>query len=176
MIKGCKCMKDKQEILLTDWFRRARESQMIHYECGSHYERWNYLLGVPAMILSAVVGTAVFTSLDATDIGNYKILIGLISMLATIVTALHTFLGYAQRSEKHKAAAAGYSSIRKTLERIKTTPENYAENFDNEMAVMQSEFDNLATSSPSVPESIGKNVIQKLKSTPHNRIFNIPAK
>lgn len=117
-------MNDKQKILLTDLFRRARESQIIHYECGSHYERWNYLLGVSAMILSAVVGTAIFTSLDAADIGNYKILIGLISVLVTIVTALHTFLGYAQRSEKHKAAAAGYSSIRKTLERIKTTPEN----------------------------------------------------
>jgi len=168
-------MNEKQQTLLTDWYRRARESQMIHYECGSHYAKWNYRLGVPSIILSALVGTAVFASLDSADI-NHKILIGLISMLAAILTALHTFLGYAQRSEKHNGAAAGYSSIRKTLERMETSPTDYVDNFNSEMALIQSELDNLAENAPTIPESIGKNAIEKLKSKPHKRIFNIPAK
>src|SRR5260370_1336043 len=53
------------EVLVTDWFRRVRESQRVHYECGTYFSQRRYFLGIPAIVLSTAVGTAVFASLES---------------------------------------------------------------------------------------------------------------
>src|SRR5947209_1418110 len=85
-------MNEHELLLITDWFRRARESQRIHYECGTRYSRLNYLLGIPTIMLSAAVGTAVFASLDKDTSGSVRIILGLISMFAAVFASLQTFL------------------------------------------------------------------------------------
>src|SRR2546421_2594241 len=102
-------MDQEHELLLTDWFRRARESQRTHYECGTRFSRFNYWLGIPTIILSTAVGTAVFASLEQQSVPAWiKIVIGLVSILAAVLASLQTFLGFAQRADKHRIAGAGY--------------------------------------------------------------------
>jgi hypothetical protein len=81
------------DTLATDWFRRCRESQRVHYEYGSSLEKRNYWLGVPTIILSTAVGTAVFASIESsTASAKYGLWCGLVSMAAAILAALQTFL------------------------------------------------------------------------------------
>ena len=46
--------------LLRTWARRARESQIAHYKSANRHRTKDRWLGVPAIILSTIVGTSVF--------------------------------------------------------------------------------------------------------------------
>ena len=91
-------MDDKAHLLLTDWFRRARESQRTHYECAARYSKLNHWFGIPTIILTAGVGTAVFASLEQVASGRMRIIVGLVSICATVLASLQTFLGFASRA------------------------------------------------------------------------------
>src|SRR4051794_7091837 len=52
--------------VLCNWHRRAREAAFAHYAGAERYRRYNLALGIPAMLLSTIVGTTVFASLQQT--------------------------------------------------------------------------------------------------------------
>lgn len=169
-------MTEEQDNLITDWFRRVRENQFIHYACGNHFSRLNYWLGVPTIALTTMVGTAVFTSLDNQAIGNYKIIIGIISILASVLAALQTFLGYSQRAEKHRLTASGYAAIRRELELLKTSPIQDTGELTNKLESIKIHLDHLAESAQEVPGKIWQKHINELKGKEHKRIFHLPVK
>ena len=162
------------EILLTDWFRRARESQFIHYECGTWFSRLNYWLGVPAIVLSSAVGTAVFASLDGTASGSQRIAVGLVSILAAVLASLQTFMRFSERSERHRATGSGYGAIRRALEFLKTFPPADATALERAFADIKSQMDQLAKDAPEVPARIKRKSDRIVKNRAHDRIFHLP--
>src|SRR5262249_53767340 len=109
--------------LLEDWRRRANESQYAHYETAKHFSRLNYLFGVPVVIATTVVGTSIFATLQEQGVLLLRVILGLISVAAAVLAALQTFLRYAERSEKHRAAGATFGAIRRELEQMHALPE-----------------------------------------------------
>ncbi len=96
--------------------RQCLINSRAHYLASDKYKGHGVMLGVPVVILSAIVGTSIFGTLQSNvDIG-WRIVTGLISVVATVLSSLQTFLNYANRSERHAAAAARYSAIRRALE------------------------------------------------------------
>jgi hypothetical protein len=104
------------ESLLLRWLKRTRESSFVHYIAEERYRQLHYAIGVPAAILAAGVGTSVFVTLEKTTDTQIKILIGMVSILAAILTGLQTFLRYSERADRHRKAASDYSSIRREIE------------------------------------------------------------
>jgi hypothetical protein len=164
---------DATRTLLTDWFRRARESQHVHYVCANHFSRLNYYFGIPTIVLTTVVGTAVFASLDRPDIADFKILIGLVSVLAAVLSSLQTFLGFQERSAKHRTTSAGYGSVRRRLELLKTFPPDQRAQLEQIFVEIKKAMDDLAQSSPEVPARIGSSALSTLRREPHDRIFQL---
>lgn len=138
-------------LLLADWFRRVRQNQNIHYECATWYARWNYFLGIPAIILSTGVGTAVFASLELAATGEQRIIVGIVSLVAAILTSLQTFLRFSERGDQHRMAASEYGAIRRTLEYIKTFPPNEDEAIRSAFNDIRKQMDELSKVSPAVP-------------------------
>lgn len=169
-------MQSEHELLISDWFRRVRENQFIHYACGNHFSRMNYWLGIPTILLTTVVGTAIFATLESQAIGGLRIVIGLISILASVLAALHTFLGFSERAEKHRLTAAGYAAVRRQLEFLKTFPVEDQKELSQGLESIKQEIDNLAKSAPEVPERIWNKKVTELKGREHKRIFHLPAK
>ena len=169
-------MNEKHEILIKDWFRRVRVNQFAHYACGNYFSKLNFMLGIPTIILSTLVGTAVFVSLDNQAVGNYKIAIGFVSMLASVLAALHTFLGFSQRAEKHRLTATAYSSIRRELELIKTFPIEDSVELSKKLETIKIQIDHLAESAEEVPKRVWEKNRNALKSKEHKRIFHIAKK
>lgn len=166
-------MDENQLKLITDWFRRARESQEVHYESEKFFKRIHYTLGIPATLLSAIVGTSVFAVLESEADGNFKILLSILSLSAASLVGLNTFLDNAMKAERHRLAGAEYGAIRRKLEIIKTSHQAYANAFNDEMNDLQDKFDELAKNSPVPPNCVAKKTIKRLKSTSHDRIFQI---
>src|SRR5712664_804711 len=54
------------ERLLSTWHRRMDACQHAYYLEAERYKRWHLWLGVPAVIFSTVVGTAVFATLESS--------------------------------------------------------------------------------------------------------------
>lgn len=166
-------MNKEAEIIITDWFRRTRESQMTHYSCANHFSRLNYWIGIPTIVFSTAVGTAIFASFEEQAVSEYKVLLGLVSIFASVLAALQTFLNFSDRAEKHRLAGSGYASVRRDLELLKSFPENDQIKLEEKLKEIKLKMDHLAESSPRIPEKIFKNLTMKLKRSEHNRIFHL---
>ena len=164
------------ELLAKDWFRRCRESQMVHYEYGSLLERRHMFFGVPAIVLSTIVGTAIFSSWESgAENTALKILFGLLSMLAAAVSALQTFLNLADRAAKHKAAGASYGAIRRELELLKILPPEAEAEVRASLDDVKKRMDDLASNAPSIPSAFKQKIDERLKSHQHSRIYELDA-
>lgn len=164
------------ELLITDWFRRVRESQRVHYECGTHYSRLNYFLGIPTIILTVIVGTAVFASLDKAASENQKIWLGMVSIMAAVLSSLQTFLGFAQRADRHRLTGSKYGALRRSLEFLKTFPPDSPEKMQKELERVKKDMDDLAQNAPHVPSWLKRRIDNELKSRDHRRVFHLSAK
>lgn len=169
-------LSKEAETLLTDWFRRARESQYIHYECGVWFSRLNYLLGIPAIVMSTAVGTAVFASLETSATGTQKILVGLVSIVAAVLASLQTFLRFSERAEAHRATGSGYGAIRRSLEYLKTFPPADEEELKRAFNEVKKQMDALAKEAPEVPSRMKKKLDDEVKNVEHKRIFHLQPK
>ena len=165
---------DPVDKLAKDWFRRCRESQRVHYEYGSALERRHLRLGLPAIGLSTIVGTAVFSSWEsASKHGWLRIAFGLLSMMAAATAAFQTFLNLSDRAAKHKAAGASYGTIRRELELLKTLPPETEKEMRQRLEEIKHSMDELAASVPGIPSKFKQQIDDQLKSSTHDRIFKL---
>ena len=102
------------EALLEDWHHRVYAAQSAHYASADLFRTLNYVVGVPAVILSSVVGTSLFAGLDKDS--PRTLLVASTSIVAAILGALQTFLRFAERATLHASAADWYSAIRRDIE------------------------------------------------------------
>jgi hypothetical protein len=121
----------EQMKLLEGWQKRIRKSQKAHYKDAERLKRNKLYLGIPTVILTSLVTAGVLTSVVESQNGLIKVdplLIGLISMLATIFASLQTFLNYSENKEKHLNAARRLSSLKKEVQQnivtLEKTPES----------------------------------------------------
>jgi hypothetical protein len=104
------------EKLLREWHKRVYAAQTAYYEVAERFRRRNYQLGIPVVIVSSLVGTAVFS-----DVGN-KWLVGSISILAAVMASLQTFLKFGENATLHGAAADWFAAIRRDIEETLALP------------------------------------------------------
>lgn len=140
------------EELIADWLRRAAESQYAHYECAKHFARQNYFLGVPVVVISAIVGTAIFASLEKQPDLWIRVVAGLTSVTAGVLSALQTFLRFAERAEKHRAAGATFGAIRRQLQQLAELRDGTGPEVGEALDRIRERFDSLAQQSPEIPK------------------------
>jgi len=110
------------EQLLQDWHKRVYAAQSAHYASADRFRALNYILGVPAIIFSSVVGTAIFAGLLKSS--PQAPLVASISLLAAVLAGLQTFLRFPERAAAHARAGDWYSAIRRDIEEIMHLPAN----------------------------------------------------
>lgn len=140
------------EPLLGAWYRRARESQFAHYNAASRYGALARFLGVPTVILSAATGTALFATLQKNESSTtLRLVLGFASLIAAVLAALQTFLGFSQRADKHRVAASAYGSIRREIEQHQTLPPPSAPELVRTIERLRGRLDEVSASAPDVP-------------------------
>src|SRR6266567_5512038 len=105
---------DQVEQLLRDWRRRVYAAQSAHYASADRFRLLNYLVGIPAVVFSSVVGTAIFAGLEKNS--PKAPLVAFASILAAVLAGLQTFLRFSERAAEHATAADWYSAIRRDIE------------------------------------------------------------
>lgn len=111
---------DQVEQLLADWRQRVYAAQSAHYASADRFRMLNYVVGVPAVIFSSVVGTAIFAGLEKSD--PKAPYVALASIFAAVLAGLQTFLRFSERAAQHATAADWYSAIRRDIEQTLHLP------------------------------------------------------
>jgi hypothetical protein len=137
---------EQVEALLEDWRRRVYAAQSAHYASADRFRMLNYLVGVPAVVFSSVVGTALFAGLEKDSARTW--LIASISILAAVLGALQTFLRFAERATLHASAADWYSAIRRDIEEILHLPVEVRGTPKDRLDEVRKEMNRVAQDSP----------------------------
>jgi len=137
-----------QRDVLDEWYRRVAVTQVAHYISADHFGARRYWLGIPAIVLSTLVGTSVFAAIQKQPELWVQIVVGMASVAAALLASLQTFLGYSERAEKHRLAGAKYGALGRTLEQLRaseTLPSL------EDIASVRKRLDDLAIESPNNP-------------------------
>ena len=136
--------------LVCTWLRRARESKVAHYEMANRLGRRAQWFGLPVILITVVVGTSSFASIAEGAVSTAaKIAVGLLSVLATILSALQTFFKFSERAEKHRRCGAQYGAIERELEAMIAEEGSHID--ANYVSSLREKLDRLAEDSPHVP-------------------------
>ncbi len=151
------------EELLTQWERRSRESQFCHYEAAKYFAGLNYVLGIPVVVLTCLVGTTVFATLEKSVTLPVQVAVGSISVLAAVLAGLQTFLRFGERAEKHRSSGALYGSVRRRIEVIRVISPEQRGSALEWLSGTRETLDSLAASAPDVPRRVWQQAEAKLK-------------
>lgn len=146
---------DSLEELLRGWMLHAHKGRDRHDAAARRCDSYRYLLGVPAVTFSAIVGTSVFASLGNVEIGaGVKISIGLISVFAAVLSSLQTFYNFADRAERHRTTGAAYKALIRELEHMLIAPRGAAEQNAAWVQELRKRLDALEGEAPVVPARV----------------------
>lgn len=144
--------------VVRGWLIHARKSWKKHEAAARRLELQYRKVGIASIVLSAIVGASVFASLEAAYEPWSRIIAGIISIAASVLSSLITFHRYEERTEKHRAAGADYKAALRALERMHADKSILDQDNINRI---EEKLDELEKSAPVVPEGINHAVEQR---------------
>lgn len=149
----------ESEKLVMVWETDLRIICHSHYAAAVRAAKRNYYLGIPSIVLTALVGTSIFYAIDKSPNLYLQITAGMLSMVAVVLSSLQTFLKWSERAEKHREAGAKFGALLKELENKRAFVTNFS-NLEEWSHDFRKRWDAVSLDSPTVPEKLWN---QKLK-------------
>jgi hypothetical protein len=140
--------------LLLFWLLHAHKGRDRHDKAARRNDKFFYWLGVPAVIISAVVGTSIFATLDEQVGSEFKVILGLVSIASAILLSLQTFANFGSRAESHRLTGVKYKNVIRELEQIFAGQLEQYQDDAEFLDKLRNRLDALETEAPIVPESI----------------------
>jgi hypothetical protein len=111
-------LKSEFELNVGWHLYNARTNSKAQYSAANAADRRNYWIGVPTVVLGAVVSTAIFSALSRSPNSTEKIVAGTLAALAAALAAVQTFFNFSAKAEAHRAAGAQYGDVRRRCEHL----------------------------------------------------------
>jgi hypothetical protein len=142
--------------LTLAWYRRARQAQLSHGAAAARARRMERVLGVPAVILSTLVGSAAFATIGASPDDELKIAAGALSISAALLAAVQTLLRLGDQAREHTISSREFGMLRRDLGQLGAVASRPRQELERELARVQQLYDTLAKGSPDVPARVLK--------------------
>ena len=144
---------DDVESLLQSWHRRVAAAEAGHRLMAERMRRRYLMLGVPIIVLTTVVGTSVFASLQNAKVPTtVRIVVGSISIIAAVLSSLQTFLRYGMRSQGHRIATIRYETLRRDISELLALPRQARPDPVRQLDSVRQRLDRYAKESPTIDE------------------------
>ena len=141
---------EEVKFVAYEWYNRVVWIQYGHYKSALYFSRRHSVMGSITVLMTAVIGTSVFATLAKQ--ADLLVLVGALSVMATLLSALQTFLSYGERAERHKIAGSRYGKVGRQLELLLAH-----EQFDqNELVKIKEQLDSLSQECPHIPDKVNK--------------------
>jgi hypothetical protein len=140
--------------LMKEWCARTRIAQHAYYAKSERLRVWNFMLGIPVVIVTAVVGTSVFASINSHGVvsPHTKIFVGAISVLAAVLASIQTFTKLGEAAQQHGVAGDWYAAIRRDIEQEMNLPPSLRERPQVFMSRIRKEMNAAAEKAPELGE------------------------
>lgn len=137
--------------LLDSWQIGTRTFHMAHHRTAAYYARMQKAVGISVVVLTTVVGTTIIAQWgEASRAG--QITVGLLSMAATVLAALQTFLNFEGRSEQHRGAALKYGMLRRRIEVVLVDADIEEAELAGFMETFRADWDLVDQEAPILPQ------------------------
>ena len=153
--------------LLEDWRDRADVTSNNHFARANRLSSIDLALGIPVVVLTTVVGTSVFATLQETLNTRIRIIGGVLIVLAAVLASLHTWLHLGEQVEKNRAAAESWSAIRTEItEMLALHPAHAATRGDPKEYLdgLRARIDEVAAESPEMRDSHWARTLSQTKA------------
>jgi conflict system pore-forming effector with SLATT domain len=91
-------------------------ARRTHYKMSDARARTHQWIGALAIIAAAVVSTGFLASINSHQSNAFKLVGGIIALVAATLSGFQTFYKFSDVGEKHRVAAANYGEVRRDLE------------------------------------------------------------
>jgi hypothetical protein len=147
----------EQEKLMADWADIAMCYRWLHDKGEAHYRSKNIGMSIPVILLSTVTGSGnlgldTFFGNDV-ELKRYATIgIGVLSLLAGLLTTLGNFFRFAQLSEAHRVASIAWGKFQRQISvELRIHPNERIDSMDF-LKICRTEIDRLIEQSPPIPE------------------------
>lgn len=140
--------------LYRAWQRRIAAVELGHRKLSDRLQRRYLMLGLPVVVLTTIIGTAVFASLadqEKVDVAT-RVVVGSVSIAAAVLSSLQTFLRYATRAEGHRVAAIRYETLRRDVAETLALPPGMRNDPVRELDSVRLRMDRYAKESPTIAQ------------------------
>lgn len=162
----------KYEALFDRWDTRLKSLKVEHYKSARHYEKKHKWIGVPVVIISAIVGSSLFALINENDMIWLNITAGSISLVGVILSSLQTFLSYSKLSEKHLITSIKFSALYRELQ-IKQVTGIDKKSIDSFIESFRKRWDEIDESAPTLRRSIIKKQEEFIKQEKNNALHHL---
>jgi hypothetical protein len=139
-----------RDALVERWLNGLRISHIAHSRAAARCARRGQVLGTAVVVLTSVVGTAIFATLESSPSDAVRIAAGMLSVVAAVFAGLSTFLQYPDRAAAHRAAAGRYGALRRELESARLAADG---GWDAAQA-LAARWNELDETAPDVPQAL----------------------
>lgn len=154
--------------LLEGWHKGLRVLQRGNFAASTHYGKIGKRFGVPVVISTSVVSSSIFATIGDSAHAEIQLLAGAISLLATVLSSLQTFLGYSERSSWHKEAAAGYGELRTEVQVLLASDLAAISDLDSRIESIRARWNALDKISPTIPRGIYEETAKAIEQSKHH--------
>jgi Protein of unknown function (DUF4231) len=138
--------------VLDEWKSRAERALFAHRYAAKGFQTLHLWLGIPLVVITAVVGTSMYATLESQPAFWVKAITAGLSVLAAILAAVQTFVSPQDRRQIHNEAAAGFAAVRRNIEEFEALPEDQKPPAKEFLDSVREELDTLARKYPPVPD------------------------
>ena len=147
----------QEEEILIRWSDKALCYRWLHEHSEKRFRKFNYALTIPVIILSTLTGTANFgigSIVPESFLKNAQLIIGGVNIFAGILSTLQNFFRYAQNTEAHHNASAGWAKFYRNVSTELIMEPSKRQPAREFLFMCRREYDRLIEMSPSIPRKI----------------------
>ena len=138
---------DPRVELLRERVLNFEIKHVAHARVCAHFDRRGRQFGLATVVLTAVVGTSVFTSLKNDPSLAAKIAVTALSFLAAVAAAAKAYMDYDRRAIEHRQSSADYGHLRDWTQQLLATNKLA----DDEIAKLDKEAESCNSREPTLP-------------------------
>lgn len=151
-------MNKKHQEVLLDWMRKIHQLEYAHRFESMDLNKWNYRLGIPALLLGAIIGSV--SVIDTWSGITKDIFLSTSGIIVALLSGFQTFVKPQELAEKHKTISSHYEQLRHKIELLLNSESNN-ESIEAKMEEILREWNNI--DAESVSEKIYQQAKEKVK-------------
>jgi hypothetical protein len=160
--------------LQAQWLKGIICNHIGHNIAATHFNQRDRMLGLLSTVLAAIVSTAIFTALSSSQSRPLLVTAGVVSLLATVLAAVHSYEKNGELSEQHRQAARQYGTLRREFELLLLENVTKTDTIKAKMVEANARRAEFESSVPTLPQNIFKDALAQADESSVLKLFHVP--